>query len=335
MTHNFLADTLHQPSINNRKLWLITMLAVLAWHILLAFCLIHMKNPQVKPTILPPLSISFIQNTPAIDNIDTPTAQTPTQQTPIEQPPITPPTAPKNSPKPMTPNSFAQTLTPADNQAPTNTPKQQDKSPIQSAKTQPNTPKPIAQQPEPLPQSMPQSMPQATNPILAPQQTQSQSQTVQQNQATKAQSETVKPEQSTQTQQSQTQAQSQSQTQAQTEKQPAIQQNQTPKAPDDTTKSEQSTSNETSVHFSAEQASWKKQPNFNCPSKSTDGETLTATFRYTVDKQGNATVIQSKSTGNTKADRQLLLQAKTAKFHPFLQNGTPVAGIVNLSVRCQ
>ena len=89
------------------------------------------------------------------------------------------------------------------------------------------------------------------------------------------------------------------------------------------------------VTFSAGDASWRRPPNFSCNSEDTNGAALTAAFRYTVDKQGNASVIQTKSTGNPRLDRQLLAQAKSGKFHPFTQGGIPVVGMVNLPVRCE
>lgn len=96
----------------------------------------------------------------------------------------------------------------------------------------------------------------------------------------------------------------------------------------------QQTNNNAPVTFSIGQASWRNKPNFSC-SHLNSGEILNATFRYIVDKQGNASVIQTQSTGSAKIDRQLLMQAQSGKFNPFLKNGEPVVGIVNVSVRCQ
>ena len=93
--------------------------------------------------------------------------------------------------------------------------------------------------------------------------------------------------------------------------------------------------NNTPVTFSAKQASWRNKPDFSCAMDEDDTRVLTASFRYNVDKQGNASVILTKSTGDNSVDKQLTKQAKSAKFHPFIKNGAPVVGILNLSFRCQ
>lgn len=93
--------------------------------------------------------------------------------------------------------------------------------------------------------------------------------------------------------------------------------------------------NNTPVTFSEKQASWRNKPDFSCAMDEDDTRVLTASFRYNVDKQGNASVILTKSTGDTSVDKQLTKQAKSAKFHPFIKNGAPVVGILNLSFRCQ
>ena len=94
--------------------------------------------------------------------------------------------------------------------------------------------------------------------------------------------------------------------------------------------------NNSPVSFSAGQASWRRQPSFSCHGEDLENGALTATIRYTVDKQGNPTsVTLAKSTGNARVDRQLSMQAKSGKFNPFTKNGVPVVGIVNLPVRCQ
>lgn len=88
--------------------------------------------------------------------------------------------------------------------------------------------------------------------------------------------------------------------------------------------------------FSAGQASWRRQPNFSCSRDDTNGETLSATIRYVVNRQGNAeSVTLITTTGNAKVDRQLLQQARQGRFHPFTQHGQPVVGIINLPIRCQ
>ena len=104
----------------------------------------------------------------------------------------------------------------------------------------------------------------------------------------------------------------------------------------DKDKEAQQAQNNSPVSFSAEQASWRRQPSFSCHSEDLENGALTATIRYTVDKQGNPTsVTLAKSTGNVRVDRQLSMQAKSGKFNPFTKNGVPVVGIVNLPVRCQ
>ena len=104
----------------------------------------------------------------------------------------------------------------------------------------------------------------------------------------------------------------------------------------DKDKEAQQAQNNSPVSFSAGQASWRRQPSFSCHSEDLENGALTATIRYTVDKQGNPTsVTLAKSTGNARVDRQLSMQAKSGKFNPFTKNGVPVVGIVNLPVRCQ
>lgn len=104
----------------------------------------------------------------------------------------------------------------------------------------------------------------------------------------------------------------------------------------DKDKEAQQAQNNSPVSFSAGQASWRRQPSFSCRSEDLENGALTAIIRYTVDKQGNPTsVTLAKSTGNTRVDRQLSMQAKSGKFNPFTKNGVPVVGIVNLPVRCQ
>lgn len=104
----------------------------------------------------------------------------------------------------------------------------------------------------------------------------------------------------------------------------------------DKDKEAQQAQNNAPVSFSAGQASWRRQPSFSCHSEDLENGALTATIRYTVDKQGNPTsVTLAKSTGNARVDRQLSMQAKSGKFNPFTKNGVPVVGIVNLPVRCQ
>lgn len=90
----------------------------------------------------------------------------------------------------------------------------------------------------------------------------------------------------------------------------------------------------TPVTFSIGQASWRNRPNFSC--SDSNGEALTATVRYSVDKQGNLTgTALSKPSGNAKVDRMLLQQARSARFNPFTKDGVPVMGVVNVPIRCQ
>lgn len=77
------------------------------------------------------------------------------------------------------------------------------------------------------------------------------------------------------------------------------------------------------------------KPQFSCDVADINGQTVTASFAYRVDKSGSATVSLVKSTGNTKLDKQWLLQARTARFTPFTNaQGVPVVGTGTLPFSC-
>lgn len=91
------------------------------------------------------------------------------------------------------------------------------------------------------------------------------------------------------------------------------------------------------VDFTSAEANWANRPDFSfsdklkSESRAMAGDVFAGTLAFSVDKQGNikkATI--SKSSGNTVIDRAAVLQAKRAKFKPFIRNGIARTGSVIL-----
>ncbi|MGM8885745.1 energy transducer TonB [Psychrobacter sp. 1U2] len=90
---------------------------------------------------------------------------------------------------------------------------------------------------------------------------------------------------------------------------------------------EQAASNEP-VSFSGSDASWAREPNF----EGLTHEALTLNLRFRVDKQGNISNITVKGSNDRRIIREAKRRLGRSKLNPFIQNGLPVTGIVNLSI---
>ena len=90
--------------------------------------------------------------------------------------------------------------------------------------------------------------------------------------------------------------------------------------------------NNAPVNVSASEAVWVKQPRFDLKDIGAEnGETLTASVKLSVNKQGAITSADiAKSTGYPKADRLIKQQVKTGKLKPFMRDGQPVVGNVTV-----
>ena len=82
------------------------------------------------------------------------------------------------------------------------------------------------------------------------------------------------------------------------------------------------------VSFSGSDASWAKEPNF----EGLTHEALTLNLRFRVDKQGNISNITVTGSNDRRIIREAKRRLGRSKLNPFIQNGVPVTGIVNLSI---
>lgn len=333
-------------TIFDKKSGTLALITVLSLHGIVAISLANMATPNIKPpNVTPPLEISFIAPPPAPTKPEEMTVT-------AEQQPI------KQLPKPV--------------EKPTEKPIEKSISkPIEKTVEKPIAKKPVEQPIKPLPEP---SKP-ADNPIVKPPQVDqdivmarqlalaneraehAQKKQLERQQAL-ARQQDLKQQQELERQQAlarqkalenQLIEQQRERKQAEMDRQKALADAKARQADEARAKAEKAkqqqadkdkeaeqAQNNSPVSFSAGQASWRRQPSFSCHSEDLENGALTATIRYTVDKQGNPTsVTLAKSTGNARVDRQLSMQAKSGKFNPFTKNGVPVVGIVNLPVRCQ
>ena len=316
-------------TIFDKKSGTLALIGVLSLHGIVAISLENMATPDIKPpNVTPPLEISFIAPPPAADK--------PAEMTVTAEPkPI------KQLPKPvekLEENPIEKPIS----------------KPIEKTVEKPMAKKPVEQPIKPLPEL---SKP-ANNPIVKPPQVDQNIVMARQlalanERAEQAQKQQLERQQILARQQAlQNQLierQERERKQAEVDRQKALADAKARQADEARAKAEkarqeqadkdkeaQQAQNNSPVSFSAGQASWRRQPSFSCHSEDLENGALTATIRYTVDKQGNPTsVTLAKSTGNARVDRQLSMQAKSGKFNPFTKNGVPVVGIVNLPVRCQ
>lgn len=342
-------------TIFDKKSGTLALIGVLSLHGIVAISLENMATPDIKPpNVTPPLEISFIAPPPAADK--------PAEMTVTAEPkPI------KQLPKPV--EKPKEKLAEKPKEKPIEKPISK---PIEKTVEKPMAKKPVEQPIKPLPEPLKP----AENPIVKPPQVdqnivmarqlalaneraeQAQKQQLERQQAL-ARQQDLERQQELERQQvlarqkalenQLIEQQQRERKQAEMDRQKALADAKARQADEARAKAEkakqqqadkdkeaQQAQNNSPVSFSAEQASWRRQPSFSCHSEDLENGALTATIRYTVDKQGNPTsVTLAKSTGNARVDRQLSMQAKSGKFNPFTKNGVPVVGIVNLPVRCQ
>lgn len=93
-------------------------------------------------------------------------------------------------------------------------------------------------------------------------------------------------------------------------------------------KAEAAAANSEPVSFSGSDASWAREPNF----EGLTHEALTLNLRFRVDKQGNISNITVKGSNDRRIIREAKRRLGRSKLNPFIQNGVPVTGIVNLSI---
>lgn len=342
-------------TIFDKKSGTLALIGVLSLHGIVAISLENMATPDIKPpNVTPPLEISFIAPPPAADK--------PAEMTVTAEPkPI------KQLPKPV--EKPKEKLAEKPKEKPIEKPISK---PIEKTVEKPMAKKPVEQPIKPLPEPLKP----AENPIVKPPQVdqnivmarqlalaneraeQAQKQQLERQQAL-ARQQDLERQQELERQQvlarqkalenQLIEQQQRERKQAEMDRQKALADAKARQADEARAKAEkakqqqadkdkeaQQAQNNSPVSFSAGQASWRRQPSFSCHSEDLENGALTATIRYTVDKQGNPTsVTLAKSTGNARVDRQLSMQAKSGKFNPFTKNGVPVVGIVNLPVRCQ
>ena len=342
-------------TIFDKKSGTLALIGVLSLHGIVAISLENMATPDIKPpNVTPPLEISFIAPPPAADK--------PAEMTVTAEPkPI------KQLPKPV--EKPKEKLAEKPKEKPIEKPISK---PIEKTVEKPMAKKPVEQPIKPLPEPLKP----AENPIVKPPQVdqnivmarqlalaneraeQAQKQQLERQQAL-ARQQDLERQQELERQQvlarqkalenQLIEQQQRERKQAEMDRQKALADAKARQADEARAKAEkakqqqadkdkeaQQAQNNSPVSFSAGQASWRRQPSFSCHSEDLENGALTATIRYTVDKQGNPTsVTLAKSTGNARVDRQLSMQAKSGRFNPFTKNGVPVVGIVNLPVRCQ
>ena len=342
-------------TIFDKKSGTLALIGVLSLHGIVAISLENMATPDIKPpNVTPPLEISFIAPPPAADK-------------PKEMAVTAEPKPIKQLPKPV--EKPKEKLAEKPKEKPIEKPISK---PIEKTVEKPMAKKPVEQPIKPLPEPLKP----AENPIVKPPQVdqnivmarqlalaneraeQAQKQQFERQQAL-ARQQDLKRQQELERQQilarqkalenQLIEQQERERKQAEMDRQKALADAKARQADEARAKAEkakqqqadkdkeaQQAQNNSPVSFSAGQASWRRQPSFSCHSEDLENGALTATIRYTVDKQGNPTsVTLAKSTGNARVDRQLSMQAKSGKFNPFTKNGVPVVGIVNLPVRCQ
>ena len=93
-------------------------------------------------------------------------------------------------------------------------------------------------------------------------------------------------------------------------------------------KAEAAAANSEPVSFSGSDASWAREPNF----EGLTHEALTLNLRFRVDKQGNISNITVTGSNDRRIIRDAKRRLGRSKLNPFIQNGVPVTGIVNLSI---
>lgn len=93
-------------------------------------------------------------------------------------------------------------------------------------------------------------------------------------------------------------------------------------------KAEAAAANSEPVSFSGSDASWAREPNF----EGLTHEALTLNLRFRVDKQGNISNITVTGSNDRRIIREAKRRLGRSKLNPFIQNGVPVTGIVNLSI---
>ena len=93
-------------------------------------------------------------------------------------------------------------------------------------------------------------------------------------------------------------------------------------------KAEAAAANSEPVSFSGSDASWAREPNF----EGLTHEPLTLNLRFRVDKQGNISNITVTGSNDRRIIRDAKRRLGRSKLNPFIQNGVPVTGIVNLSI---
>ena len=342
-------------TIFDKKSGTLALIGVLSLHGIVAISLENMATPDIKPpNVTPPLEISFIAPPPAADK-------------PKEMSVTAEPKPIKQLPKPV--EKPKEKLAEKPKEKPIEKPISK---PIEKTVEKPMAKKPVEQPIKPLPEPLKP----AENPIVKPPQVdqnivmarqlalaneraeQAQKQQLERQQAL-ARQQDLERQQELERQQvlarqkalenQLIEQQQRERKQAEMDRQKALADAKARQADEARAKAEkakqqqadkdkeaQQAQNNSPVSFSAGQASWRRQPSFSCHSEDLENGALTATIRYTVDKQGNPTsVTLAKSTGNARVDRQLSMQAKSGKFNPFTKNGVPVVGIVNLPVRCQ
>ena len=93
-------------------------------------------------------------------------------------------------------------------------------------------------------------------------------------------------------------------------------------------KAKAAAANSEPVSFSGSDASWAREPNF----EGLTHEALTLNLRFRVDKQGNISNITVTGSNDRRIIRDAKRRLGRSKLNPFIQNGVPVTGIVNLSI---
>lgn len=82
------------------------------------------------------------------------------------------------------------------------------------------------------------------------------------------------------------------------------------------------------VSFSGKDAKWIKPPSFQDLTE----KVQTLSLRFIVTKQGRIEDIEVDGAKNVRINRDVRRRLKAARIQPFLQNGSPVVGVVTLSV---
>lgn len=91
------------------------------------------------------------------------------------------------------------------------------------------------------------------------------------------------------------------------------------------------------VSFTASNANWASQPNFNFPSRAnrgtSPGDTFNVILILRVNKQGGIDSVRvAQSSGSTIIDKEAQKQVRSGRFKPFTKNNMPVIGNVTLPV---